>query len=124
MIPSRTNVCLEASERLNTLKLRTGLTPNILCRFGLCLSLREAAIPDPSVYDNKGLEFNRSTLTGDYNALFEALLRERYAGDGIDVEGKETPEYFRAHLNRGVLLLYQNCRDVFDLPRLVPKSAA
>lgn len=123
MIPTKTTVCSEASERLNTLKLRTGLTPNILCRFGLCLSLREAEVPDPLAYASKGLEFNQSTLTGEYNSLFEALVRERCIADGIETE-EAMAEQFRAHLNRGVLLLFQNCRDIFDLCRLIPKSAA
>ena len=40
-----------ASVRLSILKGRTGLTPNILCRIGFCLSLSEPSIPNPDDYD-------------------------------------------------------------------------
>ncbi len=36
---TRLRVGEEASQRLSLLKGRTGLTPNILCRIGFCLSL-------------------------------------------------------------------------------------
>jgi DNA sulfur modification protein DndE len=115
---NRVIVCSEVSERLRTLKMRTGLTPNILCRFGFCLSLREPDAPDPGSYDSGGAEFNRFTLTGEFDKLFFALFRERCAADGI--KGEESArEQFRAHLNRGVLLLFQSCRNLIDLERLL-----
>ena len=37
----------EADSRLKTLKTKTGITPNLLCRIGFCLSLEEPGIPSP-----------------------------------------------------------------------------
>ena len=42
---TRLRVGEEASQRLSLLKGRTGLTPNILCRIGFCLSLNDPTVP-------------------------------------------------------------------------------
>src|ERR1700692_2234962 len=41
----RVRFSTEADNRLKMLKARTGLTPNIICRLGLCLSLDEPGQP-------------------------------------------------------------------------------
>lgn len=115
---NRIRVCEAVDQRLRYLKARTGLTPNILCRFGFCLSLNEPGIPDPKNYkENSNREFNRYTLTGQWDSLFIALLKERCMEDGIPEN--EFEEQFRAHLNRGVLLLGQRVKNVEDINRLV-----
>lgn len=45
---TRLQVCLEVDQRLIHLKARTGLTPNLLCRIGFCLSLNDPSVPDPA----------------------------------------------------------------------------
>lgn len=105
--------------RLKQLKGKTGLTPNLLCRIGLCLSLEEPGIPDPNLYaDETAREFNRYTLTGPWDKFFFVLLRERMAQDGLDVE-KKLQEQFLAHLSRGVLNLYSRIDEVEDIADLV-----
>ncbi len=112
----------DASNRLRFLAGKTGLTPNLLCRIGLALSLTEARIPDPSAYAEEEREFNRYTLLGEYDSLFVALLRQRCFNDGIK-DPELLPVYFRAHLNRGVMLLQQRVRHVADLVSLRGESA-
>src|SRR5215208_2469664 len=65
-----------STQLLKTLKLRTGLTHQYLCRIALCVSLEEAGEVDPGAYDEQGLEFNRYTLTGEWDVLFVAFLKE------------------------------------------------
>src|ERR1043165_4953681 len=101
--------------RLRNLKARTGLTPNLLCRMGFCLSLAEPTIPDPKLYsEGQAREFNRFTLTGQWDSLFFAMLRERLAQDGVDPT-KHLEAQFKAHLSRGVLLLYQRFKGIGDI---------
>jgi DNA sulfur modification protein DndE len=119
MILSRVYVGEEVDLRLRNLKARTGLTPNLLCRLGFCLSLAEPGIPDPSLYaDGQAREFNRYTLTGQWDLYFFALLRERLIQDGLDFEANLEGQ-FKAHLSRGVLLLYQRLKSLADLADLV-----
>lgn len=115
---TRIRVCKEVDQRLRYLKSKTGLNPNILCRFGFCLSLREPGIPQLDDYpDSSDREFNRYTLTGQWDSLFIALLKERCYKDRISDEKLE--DQFRAHINRGVILLGQRVKSLQDIDRLV-----
>ena len=105
--------------RLRQLKARTGLTPNLLCRLGFCLSLAERGIPDPYLYsEGQTREFNRYTLTGQWDIFFFALLRERLIQDRLNPEA-DLEAYFKAHLSRGVLMLSQRLKALEDLADLV-----
>ena len=110
----------EAANRVRYTAGRTGLTPNLLCRIGLCLSLADPTIPNPEQFQEEEREFNRYTLLGEYDDFFVALLVERCRRDGVSQE--HLSEYFRAHLNRGIILLGQRVRSVADLVQLIPQD--
>ena len=111
----------DASNRLRFLAGKTGLTPNLLCRIGFCLSLGEPTVPNPEEYSDEDREFNRYTLLGEYDPLFIALLKERCREDGAATD--RLPDYFRAHMNRGVVLLQQRAKGIADLAQLVPSMS-
>jgi DNA sulfur modification protein DndE len=116
---NRIYVSDEVDQRLRLLKTRTGLTPNLLCRLGFCLSLTEHSIPDPQLYlEGQAREFNRYTLTGQWDTFFFALLRERLHQDGLNLE-TDLEAYFKAHLSRGVMMLFQRLKNLEDLADLV-----
>jgi DNA sulfur modification protein DndE len=112
----------EVTFRLRDKKARTGLTPNLLCRLGFCLSLEEPRTPDPDAFDEEGVEFNRSTLLGEWEDVFDALLRQRLADDGLDPAEHFIPQY-RAHMNRGAELICNRLRDVSDIAALVTRGS-
>ncbi len=119
---NRLHVGKEVDLRLKNMKARTGLTPNLICRLGFCLSLAEPGIPDPRMYsDGNVREFNRYTLTGQWDTFFFSLLRERLVEDGLDLE-TDLETQFKAHLSRGVLLLYKRMKTLADLGTLVAES--
>jgi DNA sulfur modification protein DndE len=120
---NRIYVSVETDQRLRMLKARTGLAPNILCRIGFCLSINELGVPDPGLFGTtQAREFNRYTLTGPWDELFFALLRERLADDGISASLME--DQFRAHISRGVLLLTQRMKTIGDLASMVQQANA
>ena len=116
---NRIRVSRQATARLSMLKGRTGLTPNILCRIGLCLSLSDPSIPDPQSYDESGQEFNRYTLTGELDIFFMALMKERLLHDNLDPDKDLIPN-FKAHLNRGAIALFDKVKNLGDLSELLP----
>lgn len=111
----------DISKKLKFLKARTGITPNILCRIGFCMSVETPSIPDPNEFDEYGdREIDRPVLLGTYDPLFVAMIRERCKQDGLNVEDDELYEHFRAHVHRGVALVYKRVKDLPDLKHLMP----
>ena len=118
---NRLRISKSATHRLQMLKGRTGLTPNILCRIALIYSLNQPRIPDPSRYDNDGQEFNRSTLFGEWDPLYIAMVKMRLIEDGLDPENDFTTQ-LAAHINRGVHSIFPIVKSLTDLRELIPKN--
>lgn len=119
---NRVRISTSATIRLKQLQIRTRLTPNILSRIAICYSLNDPSIPNPKDYDERGMEMNRFTLTGDWDSLFIALVTERCIQDGLDPE-KDLPDQLRAHLNRGVYGIYSRIKGLGDIQSLLTHEA-
>lgn len=92
-----------AENNLKQLESVLKFTPNIIARIAVAMSLR---IPDPLgdlKLDHSGQEFNRNTLTGEYDYVFKALIAQHTGREITDDE--YFPSLFNAHLERGLRLL-------------------
>jgi DNA sulfur modification protein DndE len=116
---NRITISEDATNRLKMLKANTGMTPNYLGRIGFCYSLNEPRPPNPEEHDNDGQTFNRYTLLGEHDALYIALLKERLIQEGKDPE-EDLYDQFVAHLNRGVIRVHGNVRNLSDFQDLIP----
>lgn len=103
---------------LAQLKSRTGLTPNILGRFAMCLSLNDPSPPNPEEFDEKGSEIHPSVLFGEYEDIFLALMTLRLKRDGLDPE-IYINKMMRAHFNRGTIALFARMHDISDFERVI-----
>ena len=116
----RLRICEDISAKLSRLKGRTGLTPNILCRIGFSLSLND---PTPTSLDDYPTdvekEIERHVLTGEWDMMFEALIRERCKMDNLSLEDEDVFSQFKAHTYRGVDLLHKRVRCLNDLDLLL-----
>ena len=118
MKANRFRLSTAATERLKLVKGRTGFkTDNIIPRIGFCLSLAEKNPPNPKDYDQDGKEFNRYTLLGEWDEIYVALLRENLKNHKIDFINEF--DYFRAHLNRGVIIASRLIKSLPDIAKLV-----
>ena len=109
----------EASRKLSQMKGRVKLDHNILARIGFCLSLESPIRPDPADYVGTGhVSIKRHVLLGTYDPLFVALLKERCFQDNVGEE--EWAAQFKAHMNRGVLLLDKRLKSVDNMMLLLP----
>ncbi len=113
-------VSRSSTSKLTVLKRRTGLTPNLLCRIGICFSLDTPGLP-PFDFDEEGKEFNRYTLTGEWDSLFTSLLIERLIQDGLDYES-DGSLHFKAHLNRGISMIHSRVKKLPDLLKMYSES--
>lgn len=112
----------EADVWLKVLKSRTGVTPNLLCRVAVCLSLGEEGDPTRDVYpEDSEREISRSTIFGNYEILFATLLRQRMSRDGV-AENGSMDQYFRSHLHRGIRILQGRAKTLTQLAELVGES--
>ncbi len=124
-LPNKFKISDEAYARLKWIKSKTSLEDWTIARLGLCLSLDDAQVPNPTKYDNtaNGKEFNRYTLTGEYDLLYSELLRtymDRYCSDSDLSEG----DIFRAHLNRGIIALSRQVKSLGDIADLLSSKAS
>lgn len=84
----------------------THITPNILARFAVGISLKNEKTPS-SVKGQpiSNFEINRATLTGEHDEMFRMMILQ-HAKRHIEEE-RYFPDYFNAHITRGAEELYQ-----------------
>lgn len=120
---SRITVDKRTADSLSILQQRTGVTPNLLCRVAMSLSLEAAGVPNPELYgEDNAREFNRYTLLGDYDALALALVRERLAADDLPLEDETIEAQLRAHICRGTGMLYRRANSMAELAAIIAGS--
>lgn len=122
---SKLRISADATSKLRSLRQRTGITPNLLCRIAIMSSLEEGPLGGAAIPDEDGSEFNAYTLTGDYGALIAALLRwvEDDHDGGMPLNNEALLSLLRGHLHRGVGSLAVRAKSPADLLRLVPEAA-
>lgn len=117
---NKLKVSADATSRLRSLRQRTGLTPNLLCRVAVMLSLEEGPVGSAEAPDEDGQEFNAYTLTGEYNGTIGALIRfveEGEEGFG-GLSDEEIVVRLRSHIHRGVRTLSVRAKGPADIARL------
>lgn len=110
MLPNRVHISKHATETLKQIKARTGVTPNILCRLALSLSLNENHEPNPGSVDIHGQEFNLTTLLGDAALVYESLLKQAHG----DLTPKQAELMLAGHIDNGIGKL-KHAKNVGDL---------
>lgn len=98
MLPKRVRISQGATDVLKALRGKTGLTPNIVCRIALILSLEDGAAGGLKQVDQSGSEFNAPTLYGEFANLFECMLREVH---GV-LEAKIVSTVIASHIENGL----------------------
>jgi len=117
---TRTRLSAEASDILKGLEKRTRLTPNVLARLALALSLEDRTPFSGTEPAHSGLEFNHSTLYGEHEALYHHLAIEW-------AENRKDPNrILRLHIERGAVYLrnFLAARGLADLAVFDPNSKA
>jgi len=115
---NRLKMSYRSQNLLGQLKARTGLTPNIMGRFAICMSLNDPSMPNPDEFDDRGSEIHPSVLFGEYEDVFMLLMLQRLRRDGLDPD-TYLNRMVRAHFNRGVIALYARIRDITDLEHII-----
>ena len=70
------------------------------------------------IKDSQGQEFNRYTLTGEWDTFYMALLKMRMINDRMNPD-VDLLTQFKEHIERGVVLLFNRVKDFKDLSSLL-----
>ena len=120
----------EGRNQLITLKTRTGIENwNVLCRWGLCVSLREDTEPHVDITGHTGeagVEMAWRTFAGDYPEIYMALIKQRCKEQGREVTKKNLSDLLHRHIHRGVSYLVgdPNLQGIVGLLRKTLKKEA
>jgi DNA sulfur modification protein DndE len=97
-------VSQQGKEQLIKLKRLTGIKQwNTLCRWALCMSLRDTTQPlVRDVVTDSNVEMSWRTFAGTSGDVYSALLRQRCHADGLEMNDENLAITFNAHLHRGI----------------------
>ena len=107
MIIKQIKLSQKDKERLIRLKSKTGITNwNVLCRWAFCVSLSEPTIPAPEGFaTDSNLEMSWMVFGGEYQEIYEALIKQRCIQDGFGIDKDTLQQQFKLHLHRGISYL-------------------
>lgn len=119
MIAKQIRLSQQAKDQLVRLKARTGIRNwNVLCRWALCVSLREPSLPaDTEIPADSNVEMSWDVFAGDYGEIYAALVVQRCQEDGLGTDPDIVAHQFRLHLHRGIAYLaatnlIRSCNDL------------
>ncbi len=91
MIPNRVRLSKRATNKLQNMKVGTGLTPNILSRIAIMLAIKSSgSLNNAGVEDSDGQELNKVILFGDYIDVYEILIRQYMHDYSITMTPQQT----------------------------------
>jgi DNA sulfur modification protein DndE len=108
----------QGRDQLMKVRRQTGIENwNILCRWALCLSLREET-PPPAVKQklDGGVEMAWKVFSGEESEVLSALVLLRSAVDGFEADGEGPSNCLKAHIHRGLSYMAsgQETRSITD----------
>ena len=115
---NKLRLSIRSQNHLGQLKHKTGLPINVLARFGMCLSLKDSSMPNPDMYDEKGMELMPHILFGKNELIFSAMFEQRLKKDSLDYD-KYANRMIRAHVNRGAGILFPRIDKLEDFAKLL-----
>jgi len=113
---------IRAQNHLGGLKSKIGMPVNVFARFGICLSLNDPSVPNPYMYDEKGMDLLPHVLFGRHETVFSLLLQQRLREDKLDYE-EHAGRMLRAHANRGAGMLFKRVNRLEDFEGLLRTAA-
>jgi DNA sulfur modification protein DndE len=118
VLPNRFRITKSASDAVKLMKARTGVTPNLLCRLAITLSLERGTVGGGRDVELDGLEFNSHTLFGDDVQIYEAFVRQVHG----TLDPRECVRVIASHVDYGLDEL-KKCKSLLELSEFVASRA-
>lgn len=107
-------------EIFDELEKRTNYKPYTLVKHAIAWSIKENTSVSEFKSDSDGLDLNRQTITGDYDAYFKVLI-EQVEGRHL-MEEEYFPFYVKAHIDRGSKLLLDMYNHAGNVDRYIQQA--
>ena len=119
----KVRLSIRAQNHLGQMKHKTGIPINVLARFGIVMSLNDPSMPNPDMYDEKGMELLPHILYGKNERMYAAMFQYRLRQDGLSYSDY-ADRMIRAHVNRGAGMLFPRVSGMEDFANLLGAPAS
>ena len=105
---------------LTRIKTNTGIANwNVICRWALCLSLKQTSLPREVDEKLDGVEIDFDILVGKNKTIYTQLLINNLITHKVEINKRNLTKYLNAHVNRGANIIYTNkLKDISGLFKL------
>ena len=105
---------------LTRIKTNTGIANwNVICRWALCLSLKQTSLPREVDEKLDGVEIDYDILVGKNKTIYTQLLINNLITHKVEINKRNLTKYLNAHVNRGANIIYTNkLKDISGLYKL------
>ena len=91
MLPNRIRLSTTATHKMQYMKNKTGITPNILSRVAIMLAIKEEnSLKNAGVSDQDGQVLEKSVLFGEHTDLYDVLINQYINENKIDIDTQKT----------------------------------
>ena len=95
---------------------------NVICRWGLCLSIKQSTLPRIIEEKLDGIEIDYDVFVGKNKIIYTQLLINDLQKHKIEITKENLYKYLYAHVNRGVSIIYNyKMKSISDLASLIAK---
>ena len=89
---------------------------NVICRWGLCLSIKQSTLPRLIQEKLDGIEIDYDVFVGKNKTIYTQLLINDLQKHKIEINKENLYKYLYAHVNRGVSIIYNyKMKSISDL---------
>ena len=105
---------------LTRIKTNTGIANwNVICRWALCLSLKQTSLPREVDEKLDGVEIDYNILVGANKTIYTQLLINNLITHKVEINKRNLTKFLNAHVNRGANIIYTNkLKDISGLFKL------
>ena len=102
---------------LSSIKRVTGIEHwNVICRWGLSLSLKQKSLPRLIEEKLDGVEIDYDVFVGKNKSIYTQLLINNLKKNKIEITKDNVYKYLYAHVSRGVSIIYnKKMKNISDL---------
>jgi len=91
MLPNQIQLSTKATNKMQHIKNKTGLTPNISSRIAIMLAMKEGtSLKNAELEDQNGQVLNKGILFGEHLEVYDVLINQYIYNNDIDLDIKKT----------------------------------